>query len=126
MRHRFLDLAGVEQQLTQLVVRISVFGMPGDDGTKNVDGLSLLGLLHVDVAEANFRVRIVGSKLQSRVEFLERFVCMIPTKLREARKVVCSGERRVAIERPVKGSNGAGVVGHVGPKLANEKDSLGR
>src|SRR5580704_8837949 len=126
MRHRFLDLVGVEEELAQLVVRVSVFGMSGDDGTKNVDRFGLLGLLQIDIAEAHFRVRIVGSELQSSVEFLECFVRMVPAELREARKIVRSGERRIAVERTAERVNGAGVVGHVGPKLPNKKDGVGR
>ncbi len=93
---------------------------------KKVDRFGLLGLLQIDIAKANFRVRIVGSELQSSVEFLECFVRMIPAELREARKIVCSGERGIAIERTVERFNGAGVVGHVGPKLPNKKDGVGR
>jgi hypothetical protein len=87
MCHRFLDIAGIEQELAQLVVRVSVFRMSGDYRTKGVDRVALLGLLQIDIAKAKFRVRIVGSELQSSVEFLECFVRMIPAELREARKI---------------------------------------
>jgi hypothetical protein len=35
MRYGFLDLSGVEQKLTQLILRIAVTGMRGDDGRKS-------------------------------------------------------------------------------------------
>jgi len=40
MRYGFLDLSGVEQKLTQLILRIAVTGMRGDDGAEKSDAYS--------------------------------------------------------------------------------------
>src|SRR5215475_9911067 len=100
--------------------------MSRDDRLKQLHRFGLLGLLQINIAKANFHVRIVGIELQDGVKFRDSFILMRRVQLGETCKIVRALERRIAIEGTMEGRDGTRVIGHVEPQLTNEEEVVER
>jgi hypothetical protein len=86
MSYGFLDFPGVEQELAQLILGVAVVGMRGDDRAEKFDGFGLLGLLHINITETNFCIRIIGIQVQGSGKFLDGFLsCSLRSCARPAK-----------------------------------------